>query len=337
MIDDLDRPLGMDRDPPPKGGRTRLWLGAGAALALGAAGLAVALSGRPGSPGGEPEAIAPIQPLPPKPVAPPPAPAPASSSPLAAKTEGVELAMQVETESGVKIFRGGAAAPGALIIQVPDTAATRSLAPAPDRRLVEKSRYGLLPRRGKDGAAPADVYARPLALEPPIKPGTPRIAIVIGGMGLNQTATDEAIRSLPPAVSLAFAPYGGRVSAQAAAAREAGHEVLLQAPMEPFDSAESPGPHVLLAADSVKMSEDLHWQMGRFTGYVGLVNFLGGRFTADRPATQALMSELAERGLDFVDDGTSPQSLAGAVAGEKGVGFRESRSAPRRIASARGG
>ncbi len=328
MIDDLDRPLGMDRDPPPKRGRTRLWLGAGAALALGAAGLAIAVLGRSGPPGGEPEAVAPIQPLPPKPAA---APAIAAAQPQSAKTnggetngvetDGVETARQVEMESGVKIFRGGAATPGALIIQVPDTASTRALAPAPDRRLVEKSRYGLLPRRGKDGAAPADVYARPLAMQPPIKPGAARIAIVVGGMGLNQAATDEAIRQLPPAVSLAFAPYGAQVSAQAAAAREAGHEILLQTPMEPFDNAESPGPHVLPVADSAKMAEDLHWQMGRFTGYIGLVNFLGGRFTADRSATQALMADLAARGLDYVDDGSSPQSLASEVAGEKGVGF----------------
>ncbi|HUO53143.1 MAG TPA: divergent polysaccharide deacetylase family protein, partial [Rhodoblastus sp.] len=52
-----------------------------------------------------------------------------------------------------------------------------------------------------------------------------------------------------------------------------------------------------------------------------LVNFLGGRFTADQAATQALMKDLAGRGLDYVDDGSSPQSLAKNLAIDSGVGF----------------
>ena len=314
MLDDLDRPLGMDQEPPPQRGPRRLWLGLGVALALGGAGLAFALLGRNGAPGGEPEAAASIQPPAPQAVA-----QPAAAPPPAEKTDGVATAQEVETESGVKIFRGGAPAPNSVIIVAPD--GSTPLAPAPDRRLVEKSRYGLLPRRGKDGATPSEVYARPLTLQTPIKPGAPRIALVVGGMGLNPAATDEAIQRLPAAVTLAFAPYGEQVERQTAAARAAGHEILLQAPMEPFDSADSPGPHVLPAGDNAKAAEDLHWQMGRFVGYIGLVNFLGGRFTADRNATEAFMRELAERGLDFVDDGSSPQSLAAEIAGEKGVGF----------------
>jgi uncharacterized protein len=328
MLDDLDRPLGQDSAPPPEKG----WGGrrlAALAVALIAAGGAVSLwSGKYGAPGGEPEAVAPIQPAPPsaKPPSPPPA---AQAAQTAAGPEGVETAQQVEIQSGVKIFRGNGVAPGAVIIQVPDTGASSPLAPAPDRRLVEKSRFGLLPRRGKDGATPASVYARPLSFQPAIKPGTPRIAILVGGMGLNVPATDEAIKRLPAAVSLAFAPYGADLERQSAAARDAGHEILLQTPMEPFDMADSPGPHVLRVDDGTKDSskdssktlDDLRWQMGRFVGYFGLVNFLGGRFTADKDATQALMRELADRGLAYVDDASSPQSLAGDEAGAAGVSF----------------
>jgi polysaccharide deacetylase 2 family uncharacterized protein YibQ len=317
MLDDLDRPLGQDREPPSEKGHGRLAFGA-VAVVLIAAGAGMALwSGKTRTPGGEAEAIAPIQPAPPSRPAPPAAPA----APQPAKTpDGVATAEQVETESGVKIFRGSGAAPGAVIIQVPDNGAS-PLAAAPDRRLAEKSRFGLLPKRGKDGATAADVYARPLSMQPAIKPGTPRIAILVGGMGLNVASTDAAIQRLPGAVSLAFAPYGSDLERQTAAARDSGHEILLQTPMEPFDSADSPGPHTLQAGDSARILDDLHWQMGRFPGYIGLVNFLGGRFTADRPAIQALMRDLADRGLDYIDDGSSPQSLAGDVAGDNGVRF----------------
>jgi polysaccharide deacetylase 2 family uncharacterized protein YibQ len=318
MLDDLDRPLGQDRKPPPGkggGGGSRLGVVALALVAIGAGGFL--LAGRIRAPGGEPEAVAPIQPAPPPPVL-PATPPPTTPE---ARTDGVTTAEQVETESGVKVFRGNGGAPGALIIQVPDSAGSAALAPAPDRRLVEKSRFGPLPRRGKDGATPAEVYARPLSLQTAIKPGAPRIAIVVGGMGLNVPATDEAIRRLPGGVSLAFAPYGADVERQAAAARDAGHEILLQTPMESFDNADSPGPHVLQVNDGAKALDDLRWQMGRFVGYFGLVNFLGGRFTADQSATQLLMRELSDRGLDYMDDGSSPQSLAGDVAGASGVGF----------------
>jgi polysaccharide deacetylase 2 family uncharacterized protein YibQ len=324
MLDDLDRPLGMDRKPPPPEGdrRLRLRLVVGVAASLGLTALLFTVTdGRKGSAGGGAEAVAPIQPLAPQPAsqAPPIAPSLAAAPAPSANAQGVTTAQQVETESGVKVFRGGAAAPGALILRPPEAVA--ALTPAPDRRLVEKSRFGLLPRRAADGAAPSRVYARPLAMQPPIKPGTPRISLVVGGMGLNPAATEEAIRRLPGAVTLAFAPYGENLVALAAAAREAGHEILLQAPMEPFDAADSPGPHVLQGADGGKAAEDLRWQLGRFAGYIGVMNFLGGRFTADADATGALMRELAARGLDFVDDGSSPRSRAAQIAAKNGVGF----------------
>ncbi len=311
MIDDLDRPLGQDQRPPPQPGRGRRWLAPAALALVVAGGGAYFVVGKARGPGADPEAVATIRPAPP----------PAPPKPNAAAADEVATASQVEVESGVRVFRGSVGVPGPVIIPVTDAGGASPLPPAPDRRLVEKSRFGPLPRRVKDGATPAQVYARPLSLQSPIRPGTPRVAILVGGMGLDVAATDSAVHSLPADVSLAFAPYGAELERQTAAARDAGHEILLQAPMDPFNSSDSPGPHVLRVSDGTKALDDLHWQMGRFVGYVGLVNFLGGRFTADQAATQLLMRELADRGLDYVDDGSSPQSLAGAVATASGVGF----------------
>ncbi|MCI4679955.1 divergent polysaccharide deacetylase family protein [Rhodoblastus acidophilus] len=327
MLDDLDRPLGQDRKPPPDPGQSPFRIGA---LALGfvvaVAGGVYLFSARNDASSGEPEAVAVIQPAPPAP-SPTPAPAAQVGAQVGAAQDGAAhddasgASSQIAIESGVKVVRGNAGAPGALIIHVPDAGDSAPLPPAPDRRLVEKSRFGPLPRRSRNGATPAQVYARPLSLQPAFKPGTPRVAILVGGMGLDVAATESAIQRLPGAVSLAFAPYGAEVQHQAAEARAAGHEILLQTPMEPFNSADSPGPHVLRVGNGAKALDDLHWQMGRFTGYIGLVNFLGGRYTADQAATQLLMKDLAERGLDYVDDGSSPQSLAKDVAIANGVGF----------------
>ncbi|MCW2283222.1 polysaccharide deacetylase 2 family uncharacterized protein YibQ [Rhodoblastus acidophilus] len=314
MLDDLDRPLGLERqEPRVQGGRKPLWAAA-ALVALALAGGGVWLAGRDGQGrdgfGGEPEARAPIQPLPPAPAAPPVAQVQEQ------QPEAAPSGARVDIENGVRVVRGGGAA-GPAIIHVPDTAAS-PLPPAPDPRLVEKSRFGLLPKRGKDGATPAQVYARPQAA---VKPGVPRIALIVGGMGLNDLATQSAISRLPAAVTLAFAPYGTRVEHLANSARDAGHEILLQAPMEPFDSAESPGPHVISAGDASKAEDELHWQMGRFPGYFGVINYLGGKLASDRDAISPVISEIGKRGLAYIDDGSAPSSVAGEVAARDGLGF----------------
>jgi polysaccharide deacetylase 2 family uncharacterized protein YibQ len=231
----------------------------------------------------------------------------------------------IEARSGVKVIRpGGARAPGALVIDVSDALAVH-LSPAPDKRLVEKGRYGLLPKIGADGSRPSAIYSRPLITEANVRPGAPRIAIVIGGLGLSSTTTNQAIAELPAAVSLAFAPYGDDLPAQVARARDVGHEVLLQLPMETFDyPTNNPGPHTLLTAlEPAQNLDHLAWLMSRFTGYVGVTNFLGGKFLANEAVFGPVLREIGNRGLIFFDDGTSPRSLASglganfAVAGTK--------------------
>jgi polysaccharide deacetylase 2 family uncharacterized protein YibQ len=151
-----------------------------------------------------------------------------------------------------------------------------------------------------------------------LKANAPRIALLIGGMGLDATATENALENLPGAITLGFAPYGRDLDHAVAHARERGHEVVLQLPMEPFDYPRSnPGPHTLLAsANAAENTEDLHWLMSRFSGYAGVSNFLGAKFTADENALKPILREIAGRGLYYADDGTSAQSLASNLAPE---------------------
>jgi uncharacterized protein len=222
----------------------------------------------------------------------------------------------VERRTGVKIVRaGGAAAPEALIIDVAKALST-GLAAAPDPRLIEQTPHGPIPRIGADGARPSEVYARPAVSSGGLTQGAPRLALLIGGMGIAPHATESAIASLPGAVTLGFAPYGTDLARETARAREAGHEIVLQIPMEPFDfPGDNPGPHTLLAgAPKAANIDNLNWLMSRFTGYAGVANFLGGKLTADAKALTPVLREIAMRGLFYVDDGTSAQSLAMALA-----------------------
>jgi uncharacterized protein len=222
----------------------------------------------------------------------------------------------VERRTDVKIIRGGGAAtPEALFIDVAKALNT-GLPAAPDPRLIEQTAHGPIPRIGADGARPSEVYARPAVFSGGLTQGSPRIALLVGGMGLAPRETESAIASLPGAVTLGFAPYGADLAHETARAREAGHEVVLQIPMEPFDfPRNNPGPHTLLAgAGKATNIDNLTWLMSRFTGYAGVANFLGGKLTVDAKALTPVLHEIAARGLFYVDDGTSSQSLAMTLA-----------------------
>jgi uncharacterized protein len=178
-----------------------------------------------------------------------------------------------------------------------------------DARLVEVSRHGAIPRMGNDGARPLDLYASAAAAAADRK--LPRIAIVVGGLGIGGSTTAEAIGKLPDAITLAFAPYGD-LSRWAARARGTGHEIVLQLPMEPFDYPDNdPGPQTLLSSLSSEQNLDrLHWMLSRMQGYVGVTNYMGARFTSNEAALGAVLRDIGKRGLLFLDDGSSPRSVA---------------------------
>jgi polysaccharide deacetylase 2 family uncharacterized protein YibQ len=179
-----------------------------------------------------------------------------------------------------------------------------------DPRLVESSRYGAIPRVAADGVRPIDVYASTAAAAVDRK--LPRIAIVVGGLGISATTTAEAIARLPDSITLGFAPYGSELPRWAARARGTGHEILLQLPMEPFDYPDNdPGPQTLLASLAPEQNLDrLHWMLSRTHGYIGVTNYMGARFTANEGAFGAVLRDIGKRGLVYLDDGSSPRSIA---------------------------
>ena len=318
MSDDVHEPLGIN----PRATQEARWRpgrGTVALIALLAGSVAVLSAIYRQTPlGGEPYAVAKLEAAPP---ARPSIPAPQAVSESDQSTTAFASGSQVEAASGVKVVRTlGASAPNALIIDVPKALGVQ-LAPAPDKRLVEKSRYGMIAKIGPDGARPFDVYARPIFTSGKLPSSAPRVALMVGGLGINEAGTESAITTLPGAVTLGFAPYGAAVERQAADARANGHETLLQAPMELFNyPADNPGSHTLVvAAGEVENLDSLHWMMSRFAGYIGVANYLGGKLTSDSRAMSPILSDLAARGLAYFDDGTSPRSVAPASAASLGM------------------
>jgi hypothetical protein len=192
---------------------------------------------------------------------------------------------------------------------------TRDVRAPLEQRLLENSRHGALPRIAPDGARPAEIYARAVKPLPNRKSG-PRIAIVLGGLGISASLTRQAIEKMPGAVTFAFAPYGATVEADTTTARAEGHEILLQVPMEPFDYPDNdPGPQTLLTSlEAAQNLDRLHWSMSRFHGYVGITNYMGARFSSTEQALTPVLRDLGNRGLIYVDDGVSPHSVTGRIA-----------------------
>ena len=199
-----------------------------------------------------------------------------------------------------------------------------SSAPAPmagiDPRLLEKTRYGMVPVMA-DGLKPFTVYAgdadRVKASKMPV------VSIVIGGLGVGAAKTTDAIMKLPPAVTLAFTPYGSDPEKLAERARAQRHEILLQIPMEPYDYPDNdPGPQTLLTSLTADQNLDrLYWHLSRLQGYAGIANFMGARFVATDTAMTPIIREAAKRGLGFFDDGAAPRSVASVLAGIQAMPF----------------
>ena len=190
----------------------------------------------------------------------------------------------------------------------------QTLAHLPDPDLVERGATGVIPKRSNDGLRAMDVYSRRPDTEGNF--GVARVVIVIGGLGISQTSTQQAIKQLPPSVTLAFAPYGNSLSRWMQQARKNGHELLLQVPMEPIDYPQNnPGPHTILAeADLQENLANLHWSMSRITNYVGVTNYLGNKILSQPASLSPIFSELSQRGLLFLEDGSVKNSVGEGVA-----------------------
>jgi uncharacterized protein len=198
-----------------------------------------------------------------------------------------------------------------------DRSSAQALLPAPDPALVETTPKGPLPIISGDGRQSWRVYARPFDRADP----RPRVALLVTGLGPSGAATEESINELPGAVTLAFDPYTRRLGEWIGLARAAGHEVVLSLPMEPAEYPRfDPGPHTLLTSLSAKENLDrLDWVLSRVTGYVGITNMMGSRFTASEANLVPVFDELKKRGLMFIDGRPSEQSVAGNLAQSMGL------------------
>ena len=190
----------------------------------------------------------------------------------------------------------------------PELAISGMLPVEADPALLESTNQGPLPRIGDDGRKPVQVYAAPA----PTDRNKPRIALIVTDMGMMARNTRRAIAEMPPEVTFAFSPYAPNLIEWGEEARRNGHEVLLMIPMEPENYPQNdPGPLSLLTSYSTKENVGmLRASLGTLTGYVGIINHMGSRFTAAADSLRPVLDELQSRGLMIVDSRASQFSRA---------------------------
>lgn len=310
MTREIDRPLGQPAAPRPLAGlrpTARGLLMTCTALAVVAASSVVAMRDRGFR---NPAAVAVATPVV---AAAQPAPAAAAQDRKAAgEPASVGSIARGGSPEGPSIIKVAPEEPeagkGAIVIRDPSAVGQElTVAHLPDRALIEETEAGPLPVRAADGRRPFDVYARPWS-----GARGARVAIVIGGLGLSQTGTQAAIQKLPAEVTLGFSPQGNSLDRWMQAARRKGHELVMQLPLEPFDYPNvNPGRNTLTVdAAPDENAARLHAALARMTNYAGVMNYMGARFVADGAAMAPLMEELGERGLLYLDDGSSARSTA---------------------------
>jgi polysaccharide deacetylase 2 family uncharacterized protein YibQ len=213
--------------------------------------------------------------------------------------------------------------PAPYLLHLEDTPAYRDdkpvvLVPSPEAAEEEKA---IIPAPPPGNRRPA--WKRYAALSPleGVAGGRtrPMIAIVIDDMGLSPRRTKDALTLAAP-VTFSFLPYGDHLEAYAAQARRSGHEVLVHMPMESLNDWANPGPNALLTwLDDAELRRRLRWNLGRLSGFVGINNHMGSRFSTDAHGMAMVMEAMAARGLLYLDSRTVTGSLGGEMARARGV------------------
>ncbi len=184
--------------------------------------------------------------------------------------------------------------------QLPARTDLKPLSAAPAADLLKDSPDGPLPIA--DGTKEArTVYARPF-VEP--KEKAVKVAVVVVGLGVSREAAEAAIAKLPPDVGLSFSPYAGNLDTWVKKARAAGHEVLLDLPLEPPNfPLHDAGPMAIMAKDSPNTANDrLRAILGKTTSYVGVSAALHSPVTSAEDWV-GILRDIKARGLLFLGDG----------------------------------
>ena len=173
--------------------------------------------------------------------------------------------------------------------------------------ITEETETGPLPVIATDGRQPWLEYSRGFKRAD----RKPRIALIISNLGLSNTYTKAALELLPEDITLSFSHVAPRLKNWVREARQKGHEILLDIPMEPIGFPKNdPGRATLLtSSNEVENLNRLEHIMKQAGGYVGLLGTQGTKFMLHSETLLPVLRSIKQRGLIYVDSRSTSRSL----------------------------
>ncbi|MEJ2125058.1 MAG: divergent polysaccharide deacetylase family protein [Alphaproteobacteria bacterium] len=223
---------------------------------------------------------------------PPPAPATDATPALAMPDE----AEQSEPSTQVATAPDALASPVAPPVVAEKKAAVATLAPPP------------IPARRPAHVPTIKTAALTTTIE--TTPNQARVAILIRGIGKNSLDSQVAIDNLPSAISLGFESSDNDVKQWVAKAKERGHEVIVQLPLETSGSGRKVSDETLLTnAEPVQNVARLNTVLERFDTPNGVTNIKGGKLLQSQKALQPILQDIKNRGLMYIAVGRRRHTL----------------------------
>lgn len=192
---------------------------------------------------------------------------------------------------------------------------------APFADIVRSSPFGPVPTVSPTGNKARNSYARPFTPNP----GKAQVSLIIGGLGIDRNLTQRIIAETPSEVTLSFAAHANGLQTWIHQARERGHEVLIELPMEGhnFNPAE-PGATRTLKADANPAINirNLDRLMASSQGYFAVTNYNGSRLISNPAALKPILQHLENSGVGFIYDGSGDTQNLAATAASVNLQFK---------------
>ena len=122
----------------------------------------------------------------------------------------------------------------------------------------------------------------------------------VGRLGQNASLTGQAVETLPGEVTLSFVPYASGLQGWMDLARQHGHEVLIEIPMEPYDYPDNdPGPPTLLTTASAEENQRRpEYLLSRASGHFVVPPSVLAKFASAGDSSRSVKTHFLRRGRD---------------------------------------
>ncbi|MDR0406491.1 MAG: divergent polysaccharide deacetylase family protein [Holosporales bacterium] len=154
----------------------------------------------------------------------------------------------------------------------------------------------------------------------------PKIALIVQPVGLLTEYFEQAIDTLPQAITFALSPYLPNLEYWREKIYKSHHEMLLIVPMEPLNAlSNDTGSFTLLTEHPTQENLTLlRTVLEKTHGYVGVVNTEGSRFILSAQDLAPVLEELRTRGLYVLNCPETLRSVFPQVAQGKGIVWGQS-------------